>query len=261
MAGKAGKDMTPEERKEWGQKMKEARAKKKEDKPDTVSKQDFDKQQEQIAELTAKLQELSSATSHAPQAVEERAHAHLGTQGIQGVVVKYPTDKSFYPDPTDELYDLPELKKKAMRENFSLTFDVTEQVYENKGVTYSEPKFVLELWRFPNESEKAQIAKQMQKDGDGTKSLDLEEVKIHLGTCVVHEDKTTAISMAGKLGIDYGDERDLLNKIRVQRFKQWLITNPMLVGQLPATKAKTKKEMVIGNTVLQVEDSEEVTVN
>lgn len=245
------REWTDEERKEFGEKMKQAREKKQ-----GVSKADFDKQQQQIAELTAKLQEIQGTTDHAPKAVEERAQAHLGAQGIQGVVVKYPTDKSFYPDPTDELYDLPELKKRAMRENYILTFDVAEQVYENKGVTYSEPKFVLELWRFPNESEKEQIKKQLQKDGAA--KLDPEEVKIHLGTCVVHEDKTAAVSLAGKLGIEYTDERDLLNTVRFHRFRQWLVTNPMLVGHQPAAKSRTKKEMVIGNTVLQVEDSEEL---
>lgn len=179
--------------------------------------------------------------------------AVVGNQGVQGVVRKYniakwELDRNYFPDPTDRLMDDPELKRFAMRENYLLTWEVTGHYYEDKqGVAYLEPKFQVELKRFPFEGE--ELPPNFPKGG-----------KILVKRIILFEDEFVSRKAAAELGMDFTDDekgfRDMMDEVRYQRLRTWLLEHFKPSGIQKSKKQTTP--MAIGGTVLEVEESEKV---
>lgn len=174
--------------------------------------------------------------------------AHVGSQGVQGRVYIYPIEPNHYPDPTDRLYDEPKLRKFAMRENFYIKWEVSGTTYEKYGVTYTEPRFMVELWRF------------IFDEDTGEPSGEMFLVNRHMQ----HEDELIARLSADKLGLELGEGKDfqtledLMHEMRYHRIQQWLLAvfRPFRANQY---KARKIKQRVIGGRVVEVTDTEELT--
>jgi hypothetical protein len=162
--------------------------------------------------------------------------------GVQGIQYKYPVEKSYYPDPTDRLYDDPALKRFAMRENFYFKWDVVGEVYEKANITYSEPRFSVELFR-----------RLFDEEGNPTGKMVLVNRQFQM------EDELTARLAADKLGLTntFATFEDLMNEMRYYRIRRWLlgIFTPPKIEQ-HNRKATT---MVIDGKVVEVYDTEELT--
>lgn len=165
----------------------------------------------------------------------------------QGVMQKYSIDPSYYNDPRDGLYDLPELKRQAMRENFHIDWEVEQLIYETKyGTSFSEPKFTLTLFQKRFDDEGKEIVK-TAPDGKVYHPRIVRQVGIFF------EDPVAAIKVAQELGlpIDNANTREFLEQMRFMRYKQWLleIFNPTR----PTSTATKRHQEVIGGKVYQVE--------
>lgn len=167
--------------------------------------------------------------------------ATISAQGVQGVVFRYPVESSHYPDPSDRLYDDPQLRRFAMRENFYFKWEVTGETYEKNGVTYTEPRFMVELWRLMFDPE----------TGEPTGKMFL------ISRQIQHEDEFIARLSADKLGIKFDTVPELLDEMRYQRIKQWLhgVFKPNRIN----THRNKVNQMVIGGKVVEVKDTEELT--
>lgn len=173
--------------------------------------------------------------------------ARLGQGGeVQGIVYRYEVDKGYYPDPTGRLLDEPRLARFAMRENFIFRWEVDGVEYKKNNITYSEPRFTLELFR-----------RLYDENGDPTGKAAL------VARQMLHEDDFTTRIMAGKLGIlDQFEDTDegfraLMNEIRYQRFQQWLFgifTPPKI-----QTHRKRPLTQIIDGKAVEVYDTEELT--
>lgn len=163
----------------------------------------------------------------------------IGSQGVQGRVFKYPVEKSFYPDPTERLYNDERLKRFAMKENFYFKWDVEGETYEKYGITYTEPRFVVELWRYL-----------LDDDGNQTGQMAL------INRQFQHEDEFIARVVADKMGLSFDSHEELLNEMRYQRIRTWLlgVFSPQKVNAYQ----RKSRTMVIDGKVVEVTDTEEV---
>lgn len=172
--------------------------------------------------------------------------ATIGKNGVQGITFRYPIEKSYYPDPTERLLNEPKLARFAMRENYRFRWTVDGESFEKHGMTFSEPRFTLELFRLLYDDE-----------GNSTGSMAL------VARAMQHEDEMTTRMAAMRLGIlnDY-DETDegfkqLMDEIRYWRIQQWLlgIFTPPKINQF----RRAPKTQVIAGKVVEVYDTEELT--
>lgn len=194
----------------------------------------------QIAQATPeqKIDEIESAMPNRPH------EARVGAGGeVQGVVYKYDISKDFYPDPTNKLLDEPRLARFAMRENFIFRWSVDGVEYKKNNITYTEPRFTLELFR-----------KIYNDEGEPTGKAGL------VARQMLHEDDFTTRIMAMNMGVidqfDDSDEgfRALMSAMRYERFKQWLLaifTPPKI-----ETHRKRPTTQVINGKVVEVFDTE-----
>lgn len=202
---------------------------------------------EQLSKEVAELK-AGGATAPAPAEALDQIRklpgmqgAVVGPQGVQGQIFRYPLEKGFYPDPTPRLYDDPQLKRFSMRENYYFKWDVTGEQYEKYGISYAEPRFWIELYRFLFEDDgitpsgkMVLVARQMQ-----------------------HEDEFAARIIANKMQWDREMPfEDLMNEARYQRIRQWLlgIFTPPKIEQ-HRRRATTQ---VIDGKVVEVYDTEAV---
>ena len=173
--------------------------------------------------------------------------ARLGKGGeVQGVVFRYEVDKGYYPDPTQRLLDEPKLARFALRENFIFRWEVDGVEYKKDNITYAEPRFTMELFSrlFDDEGEPtgqaALVARQM-----------------------LHEDEFTTRIMAGRMGIldQFEDSeegfRALMNEIRYQRFRTWLLA--IFTPAKIETHRKRPLEQNINGKIVMVYDTESLT--
>lgn len=167
-------------------------------------------------------------------------NTNIGANGVQGRIFKYPVEKSFYPDPTERLYDEPKLKRFGLRDNFKFDWDVEGVEYEKYGVTYAEPRFTIRLFR-------------VIFDDDGvtpTGKLAL------INRAIQHEDEIVARAAADKLGLadTFTSFQDMMNEMRYYRFRQWLLDlfTPVTVEQ----HTRQAQPMVIDGKVVEVFDTE-----
>ena len=183
--------------------------------PHTVPNDSADPTNTLIHRLIAEIDELKSKVN-APTTPEEGLQFNaeqqgkpiVGHKGIQGKLFKYSVEPSHYPNPVDRLYDLPELKRHGLRDNYLLDWEVEGVEYEKYGVTYAEPRFTVRLFR------------RLFDDNDqpnGKMAL--------INRQIQHEDEVVARSAADKLGItdSFPSFEDMMDEMRFQRIKDWLL--------------------------------------
>lgn len=206
-----------------------------------------DPRDELMAKMWAEIESLKAnqKTTPTPEAVltmtAQMTGANIGANGIQGIQFKYPVDKGFYPDPTDDLYELPSLRRFAMRENYLFVWDVEGVTYESHNVTYAEPRFIVELHR-------------LMFDRQGN----LTGQKMFVGRMYLHEDEFVARIVADKLKItdQFESHEDMMNQVRLYRFKEWL-TQLFFPEEVKARQASF--QTVVDGKVVTITDTEEFT--
>lgn len=132
----------------------------------------------------------------------------IGRNGIQGKMFKYPIEESYYPNPIDRLYDLPELSRFNLRENYFFDWEVTGAEYEKYGVTYAEPRFTIRLFR-----------KMYDEEGQPNGKVAL------INRHIQHEDELVARAAADKLGLTdtFESFQEMMNEMRFMRIRQWVL--------------------------------------
>lgn len=161
--------------------------------------------------------------------------ANIGANGgVVGIVEKYLVDPANYPDPTERLSQEPRLQPMAFNLNYELDYSVAVSQYENKGINYKEPKFMIRLNRVVlddqgNPTPKRYIARQM----------------------VFHEDPQAALVIARDNGIevDQTNEKQFLDEMRYIRVRDWLFD---IFWPKPTQESEKIKEEVIGGRLVQV---------
>jgi len=233
------KNMTPEERKAWGEKMKAARLAKQ--KPTLAEPVEDIQTDVNINELLKRIEQLEREKQSRPLPTTQ-----VTPQGLIGVTVKYSIDPADYPDPCERLAAEPRLARFAFQENYELKFRVETASYEDKkGVNNEEPRFHLEL-----------IGKVFDEAGEPTSK------RYIMRKLVFFEDPQAALVIARDNGVevDQSDERNFLNEMRYLRMKDWLMG---YFFPVPATSTGSKREEVIGNRLVEVyevssENSQEI---
>ena len=241
---------TEEEKKAFGEKMKAARLKKQTNEavaptaPELPKETTVDKKDEGVTLTTEQFNQLMERLSKvegAKTTVQTQTPVGQGFDSFGkpvGIMQRYSLDPAHYKDPREALYESKELKRHAIRENYMLTWDVDQLIYDTKyGTSMSDPKFTLTLYR-------------KKFNEDGTES----GKRILIQTGVFFEDPSASIKEAIALGIsvDNANSPEFLEQMRYHRYKQWLldIFNP---SRLTSTKPKTREE-VIGGKVYTIED-------
>lgn len=237
------KEWTDEERKSFGAKMKAAREAKKLDEQEIEeAKQPVDKDA-LIIQLLEQQNKILAGRG-------DKSDAKITNAGIQGTVTKYPLDPKGYEDPTQRLYDLPELARFAMRQNYVLTWAVEMVEYDSHNIHYREPVFKVTLERYPTPAERAEAEENNRPLAENT--------LIHVQTNVMHEDETAAHQAATKLGVDYerdfGSVEEMLEAMRFERFKQWLVH----LFIKPVVPPKKTTEFAIGGRAVKVRETEKI---
>ena len=236
------KNMTPEERKAFGEKMKAAREAKKNQQPEQP-KEDI-QTDVNVQELLRRIEELEANKRES-----EKQTPEVTAQGMVGVFTKYITDPANYPDPVERLSQEPRLARFAFPENYELNFHVETSSYETKtGINTEEPRFHLDL-----------IGKVFDDAGVATNK------RYIMRRLVFHEDPQAALVIArdNNMEVDKSDERTFLNEMRYLRMRDWIMD---FFFPKPATSTGSKREEVIGNQLVEVyeissETSQEIPFN
>lgn len=226
---------TDEDRQAFGAKMKAARAAKQQDK-----------------EIK---QEIEEAPAVDTAEVVRQVLAEIMKGGAKDntsdrTTQDYSVEKDDYPDPRPELRKLPELKKYAFDENYILEWDVEVANYPKAdGRWYREPRFVLDLWRYPTSVELADA----QEKGN-TKLTPT--TQLWVGKHMQSEDDVAAKTAANKLGLkvgkDFPDFDTLMDAMRIERMKQWLLSLPVFGGEVTPSAAPQFSEMAVSGRVVKV---------
>jgi hypothetical protein len=237
------KNMTPEERKAWGEKMKAARAAKRNQKanqtrdlpqepsgaptpvqeprdPGNPKEQSVDELQKHILEV------LSNLFGGVPQTQQQ---AQLTDRGVVGTKERYPVDPSGYPDPRERLSSEPRLKPVGFEYNYELEYlcNPTKRYQTQDGVWFVEPQFTLTLNRV--------VLDDMGQPTTGRYTI-----------CrgIFFEDPETAIQMAMDMGIPVQeDEKLLLDEMRYLRMRDWLFD--AFYTPIDTSPKRNKKTMVV----------------
>jgi hypothetical protein len=194
-------------------------------------------------ELESFVHGLQSAMSHnvgmqGPQ-VNQRGH-------LIGTFEKYLVDPKMYDDPRERLSEERRLGRfnltgtsetiDPMRHDYFLDWDISVTQYETKdGVSTKEPKFTLKLNRIMMDEETGEHTDQAYT----------------VCQMIFHEDPQAALIVAREQGVDPDtfDQKAFLNEMRYIRMRDWLIE---AFYPPRSTAVKRKKEMVIGNKLVQV---------
>lgn len=223
------KNMTLEEKKAWGAKMKALREAKKAVLP-TPEPQDDSIESANVQELMRQVQELKARLDGGQPTTPE-----LNRGKLVGTYEKYIVDGDYYPNPIERLKREERLQRFAFPINYELDFKVMPTTYETiDGVRTKEPRFVLELRRVV-----------MDDDGNPTSK------RYVISRLTFHEDPEAAIVIAQDNGItvNANNERDFLNEMRYLRMRDWLLET--FYPPKPQ-KVQNKKEEVIGNRLVEV---------
>jgi hypothetical protein len=228
-----GRTWTDEQKKAFGEKMKKARLEKtpKQEAQVTIPESQLNELLERMAKLEAQKQEQISYAQNEPQ------RASISSTGqVIGIQEKYPINKALYLhlDPRDRLFKEPQLKRFALRDNYSLYWDIFVSTYTtSSGVKMSEPRFELQI-------------RQKEFDEDGN-----ETGEYHIGKHVSHEDYDAAVELALSLGMDVDPKMgvEFLDEMRYQSWKMFIseLFYPPKTIKLTNTG---KKEMVVDGRVV-----------
>jgi hypothetical protein len=236
------KNMTPEEKKAWGEKMKKAREAKKQ------SKQIKDNPPEKeanagLSELLKQIEEMKD--NPLVQALLNNNQKQGGTQvterGVIGTFEKYITDPKHYPDPRERLFEYFETESKfrriGFRDNYELDFKIAAMTpYERKdGVQETQPKFTLELNRIIYDED----------------TYEPTNGRYTVCRYVFFEDPQTAVIVARDNGLEVQEqnEKAFLDEMRFIRMKDCLVEcfYPPKQDRIK----KQKKDMVINGKQVQ----------
>lgn len=228
------KNMTEEEKKAWGAKMKAAREAKNataDVAPEPEVREDI--LSGELADLKRQIEELKQSQFMQP---KQRETPQMNSQGsLTGTYEKYTTDPAHYPDPTERLAQEPKLARFAFPLNYELQYTVSESAYETKqGIFNREPKFSVDL------------VKIMLDEDTGEPT----NMRYLVKKVVFHEDPLAAVTVARENGIpvDETNEKEFLDEMRYIRVRDWLLE---IFYPKPVTKSQERKEMVIDGKVVQ----------
>lgn len=190
-------------------------------------------------QFNALMQRLNAVENQRP--VEQ-----LTTSGgrLQGSVEKYPTDPSRYPDPTEDLLNVkhPILAQHNLPVNYVLKYKAEGMRYQTAdNIWVREPRFIIELYK-----------KVYNDEGEWDGKLALMQKGFWT------EDEIVAERIAQQLGIDTNSVsmKELLDRVRFERFKNWLIN--FFRPRKNQQGGKRVKEELIGGMVTKVTDISEV---
>lgn len=165
----------------------------------------------------------------------------LGKNGLQGVVMRYEIEPSYYPNPIERLYDVPELRRFNLRDNYFFDWKVEGVEWEKANITYAEPRFTCRIFR-----------KMFEEDGvteSGQYAL--------VNRMVLHEDEVVTRIAADKLSLreQVGEDFDtLMNEVRFYRIKQWLLD--LFSVPKVETHSRQPRQMVVDGKLVEMFDSE-----
>ncbi len=187
---------------------------------------------------------------------QQLLQAFQANQGVQlpksssnEVVERVSINPNAYNDPTEFLYDIPELKRFNLRENFVITYNFSTIKYQTaQGAWYIEPKFEVTLMR--KQFDPVTGEELIKKKPDGTTY----KPRVILGKVVFFEDTPANIEEAQLAGltIDDIDKNDFAEKMRFWRMKEYIISR---ISPKPTiTKTSRMREEVIGGKVYQIDE-------
>lgn len=248
------KEWTEEQRKAFGEKMRNARKNK--DKivastePGTPTKAITDESNETIAELQRRMDEIMETNQLLKAAIlngqTQQNGVQLGNQNrIVGEVDKYLVDPNEYPDPTLRLAAEPKLQTIAFNHNYELMYDFSIRSYETKtGINMREPEFLITLLRvvLDDQGNRVQI---VDKDG-------VSKDKFYIARRLVfHEDPQAALVIAreNNVAIDSENQKTFLDEMRYLRIRDWLFD--FFWTKKPKSLDGVHEEAV-GGTIVQV---------
>jgi hypothetical protein len=255
---------TEAEKKAFGEKMKRLRAEKAALKTNNPSKQTDEVEikietesphtptvdspavdQELLRIALSEIQELKEKLekSQIDRIKEELPAPALSSMGETiGLMVKFPVEKNYYPDPTADLIKEDFLKRFAFADNFLVKWDVKALQYETKwGTSVVEPKFTCVLYQ-----------KQFDEDGNPTDRL------VRLSDFTFFEDPATVRQLMVELDVDTTgmSEKEIYDLVRYHRIKEWLKHFFLPPKNVQASKRTT--EEVIGGRVVVMEEASSV---
>lgn len=168
--------------------------------------------------------------------------------GMKGTLYKYPIEADYYNSPTERIFNMPELSRFAPRENYEIQWEVKGTFYENERthVYYAEPTFTITILR-------------VMYGDDGLPTTR----RAIVGKNILHEDEVVANAVARELGLSNMDKRQLLEEVRFQRIRRWILD--LLI---PANRQKDRVEnigeMVVDGKVvpfIEVETNADKAIN
>lgn len=232
------KEWSDEDRQAFGAKMKAARE----------AKQQEKEAKKEVAEAQTPEVDTAEVVRQVLAEILKGGHKDNTDRTVQ----TYSIDPEDYPleETVEQLYDLSELSRFAPRENFSFQMRMEIAQYDKKdGKWYREPRFIFEVWRRPTATELAEAEEK------GNKAL-TPTTEIFVGQHIQSEDDVAAKQAAQKLGlragVDYEDFDDLMNRMRTERIKQWLLSLPIFGGNAPKPKPIVETDMAISGQVVKV---------
>lgn len=166
------------------------------------------------------------------------------------IIVRFPIEKEFYKNPVEELYDLPELRRFSMRDNFVIEWTVIPVKYETaQGQWFMEPKFELTLKMKQLDEFGNEVIHTNEQNGDKFYKRPI------LGRANFFNDPPADIVEADQAGVsvDDLDKPEFQEKMRMHRYKLWLTER--LSPRRPEMNTSSVREEVIGGKVYQIDNS------
>lgn len=199
-----------------------------------VRSDDYEALKRQVEELKAILE--AKKDSQAPQYHVFQQQPQMVGGRIVGTQDKYILDPNYYPDPCQRLAMEPRLQQFAFSTNYELDFKVNVSSYQTKnGLNVREPRFNIELYKVKIDDE----------TGEPTNT------RYVIARSVFHEDPDAAVTIARQKGLEVNkdNEKEFLDEMRYLQIRDWLFE---LFYPPRNTAAKSKKEVVIGNRLVEV---------
>lgn len=210
---------------------------------------DTDQLKQQVAELMAKVNQLTSQPQVQAQPDPMNQGPVATAYGIKGTLERYPTAAGNYPSPVDRIKQEPRLAQLAFDINYELTYEVAMTKYDTKdGMSVKEPRFNVQINR-------------VVFDDEGNKTNQRYIVR----KAIFHEDPDTAVTIAEQQGFDFSamPELDFLNEMRYLRIRDWVLE---VFFPKPVDNKPKVREVVIGGKLVPVfevssEESSKVDFN
>jgi hypothetical protein len=247
------RNMTEEEKKAWGAKMKAAREKKEQlDRveesvkvaPEAPANEDLSTLLKEIAEIKETNALLKAAllnNNTNPNTNNNSGGLQSTNKGIVGTFEKYIIDPNNYPDPRERLFTFfetePKYRRLGFKDNYELRYEMAATMpYERKdGVLEVQPRFILGLDRIIYDED----------------TYEPTNGRYVVKEFIFFEDPQTAVTVARENGLDITDqnEKNFLNEMRYLRIRDWLIE--CFYPSKPDKTVKQRKDMVINGKQVQ----------